>query len=133
MRSFKKLHSAPKLSLLLSRAAKAYSSDNYKKAIESLYRESPTAYTWAMDKLIEHWCRHTFETTIKVVDNSINIFEPFNNVLDECRDLPVFNVCDKIIQILTDWFAKRKVEPEGWTGRIVSSIKEKLSKFEGEA
>ncbi|KAJ8450654.1 hypothetical protein Cgig2_021126 [Carnegiea gigantea] len=45
MRNFKKLHAAPKLSLLLSRAAKAYSSDNCKKAIESLYRKSPITYT----------------------------------------------------------------------------------------
>ncbi|KAJ8431191.1 hypothetical protein Cgig2_010223 [Carnegiea gigantea] len=33
---------------------KAYSSVNYNKAIESLHKESPTAYTWAMEVPIEH-------------------------------------------------------------------------------
>jgi len=55
MRNFKKLHSAPKLSLLLSRAVKAYSSVNNKKTIECLQKESPANYTWAMEEPIEHY------------------------------------------------------------------------------
>ena len=66
-----------------------------------------------MEEPIEHWCRHTFETTTKVADNSTNFVESFKNVLDECRDFPMFNVCEKIREILTDWFVKRKLEPEG--------------------
>jgi len=70
----------------------------------------------------------TFETITKVPYNSTNFVESFNNVLDECRDLPVFNVCKNIREILTDWFVKRMLEPKCWTGRIVPSVKEKLSK-----
>ena len=128
IRNFKKLHSGPKLSLLLLRAVKPYSSFNYKKAIECLQKESPVAYTWTMEEPIEHWCKNTFETTKEELDNSTNFVESFNNVLDECRDLPVFNVCKNIREILTDWFVKRMLEPKCWTGRIVPSVKEKLSK-----
>ncbi|KAJ8444387.1 hypothetical protein Cgig2_026591 [Carnegiea gigantea] len=46
IRNFQKLHFAPKLSLLLSRAAKTYLSVNYIKPIESLHKESSAAYTW---------------------------------------------------------------------------------------
>jgi len=53
-RNFKKLHLVPKLSLLMSIAAKAYPFVNYKKAIKSLHKESPIAYTWAMEEPIEH-------------------------------------------------------------------------------
>ncbi|KAJ8425588.1 hypothetical protein Cgig2_011791 [Carnegiea gigantea] len=61
MRNFKKLHSTDKLSLLLFRATNAYSSVNCNKAIESLHKESPAAYTWPMEEPIEHWCRHTLK------------------------------------------------------------------------
>ncbi|KAJ8438945.1 hypothetical protein Cgig2_012840 [Carnegiea gigantea] len=76
MRNFKKLHSAPKLSLLLSRAAKAYLLVNHKKFIECLQKESPVAYTWTMEEPIEHWYRHTFETTTKDDCTSMNAPSP---------------------------------------------------------
>jgi len=131
-RNYKKLFLTPKLNLLLSRAANAYSSVNYKISIESLQNQSPAAYTWAMEEPVEYWCRHTFETTTKVPDNSTNFVESFNNVLDNCRDLPIFNVCEVIREKVCEWFVKRKAEAEGWTGRIVPSVKEKLAKFESE-
>ena len=46
--------------------------------------------------------------------------------------MPMFNRCEKIREILTNWFVKRKIEPEGWTSRIVPLVKEKLSKFRSE-